>query len=300
VTEPSTTSAPGLVEPAAVPFASSPSLPETRTGEDPEPESAATPDAPTLDAPEPDAEPEVEDPAPPSRFEELVEERLRRARYAHHLVRRVFTPEELLLAAAVERRASVWVPTITFGAAVMSAVAAVVLASRLRSDPADPGGRQFIVVTVTVCLLAVAFVTLLRAEMHYAGLRPRGRLVRNDVADAYESVRDAPRRLVANAAPRPVVLRVAGLLVPADQLVDAVAGYAADGGSRVQVHPAYERLLRMRAEVEALEILLAERGEDRSGAADASPGEMLPTSEQAPDYQGLADLADGLLSAVDR
>ena len=129
-----------------------------------------------------------------SRFAELVEEHLQRARYAHPLTRAVFTPDELVISAAVERRAAVWVPVTTVGATVVSAVAAVVLASRLRADPSDPTGSQLVVVTVTVCLLAAAFGTLLRSEVHYDRLRPRGRTVRTDVADAYEAVRDAPRR----------------------------------------------------------------------------------------------------------
>lgn len=229
------------------------------------------------------------------RFEELVEERVRRARYAHHLTRPVFTPAESAMASLVERRASVWVPTMTFVATIVSAIAAVVLATRLRSDPTDPSGNQLIVVTITVCLLAAAFATLLRAEVHYERLRPRGRVVRHDVADAYEVVRDAPRRLVQNDAPIDVLRRIAGLLATAEQLVDALAAYSAEGGTRVRAHPAYERILRMRAEVEALEFMLEEQ--EKTAVPDPVHGvdTPLPKPEHVADYNGLVDLAESLI-----
>jgi len=241
-----------------------------------------------------------------TRFAELVEERVRRARYAHHLTRAVFTPGEAATAVVVERRAAIWVPTLTFVATLVSAAAAVVLATRLHGDPADPTGHQLLVVMITVCLLAAAFGILLRAEVHYERLRPRGRTVRHDVADAYEIVRDAPRRLVRNDAPLDVLRRVSDLLPAAEQLVDALVEYAAEGGSRVREHPAYERILRMRAEVEALEVILAERDEqvlhDRLGRQPrvsdtreiGSDGAPLPRPEQVADYDGLADLVASL------
>jgi hypothetical protein len=260
---------------------------------------------------EPDEDDEDAESAERNRFAELVEERVRRAHYAHHLTRPVFTPEESALAVLVERRAAVWVPTMTFVATVVSAVAAVVLATRLRSDPTDPSGNQLVVVTVTVCLLAAAFATLLRAEVHYDRLRPRGRVVRHDVADAYELVRDAPRRLVHHEASIDVLRRVADLLSTAELLVDALATYRAVGGTRVRAHPAYERILRMRAEVEAIEVMLAEQDSPEeqhrsappdlqdppqrslagAGYVDRTP---LPHPDQVADYAGLADLADSL------
>lgn len=245
-----------------------------------------------------DAEEEEEEDERVSRFAELVEERLQRARYAHPLTRAVFTPDELVISAAVERRAAVWVPVTTVGATVVSAVAAVVLASRLRSDPTDPTGSQLVVVTVTVCLLAAAFGTLLRSEVHYDRLRPRGRTVRTDVADAYEAVRDAPRRLVEADAPAQVLVRVVNLLPIAEQLVDAIVHYTREGGIRVKAHPAYERIVRMRAEVEALEQLLGEletreSPHTRVVGVDGAP---LPKPEHVASYRGLSDIADILES----
>lgn len=256
-----------------------------------------------------------EEPRQPSRFEELVEEHVRRARYAHHLTRPIFTPEESVMAVLVERRAAVWVPTMTFVATVVSAVATVVLATRLRSDPTDPSGNQLFIVTVTVCLLAAAFATLIRAEVHYERLRPRGRVVRHDVADAYDLVRDAPRRLVRHEAPVEVLRRVAGLLPTAERLVDALASYTLRGGTQVRAHPAYERIIRMRAEVEALELLLKEQREREAAEQEGRPEKpvrrepppmagtvervtgtapRLPPPEQVPDYTGLEDLATTL------
>lgn len=262
---------------------------------DDEPDETDEPDEPgdteaedAADAHEPE-EP-VEEP-PPSRFEVLVDDRLRRAHYAHHLTRAVFTPEEAATAAMVERRAAVWVPTMTFVATVVSAIAAVVLATRLRSDPTDPDGNQLVVVTVTVCLLAAAFATLLRAEVHYERLRPTGRVVRHDVADAYEVVRDAPRRLVQREAPVEVLRRVVGLLPAAEQLVEILARYARDGGTRVRQHPAYERILRMRAEVEALEAILDDVDESVLHPPGHDAEAALPKPHQVADFDGLADLA---------
>lgn len=233
-----------------------------------------------------------------SRFAEIVEERLQRARYAHPLTRAVFTPDELVVSAAVERRAAVWVPVTTVGATVVSAVAAVVLASRLRSDPTDPTGSQLVVVTVTVCLLAAAFGTLLRSEVHYDRLRPRGRTVRTDVADAYETVRDAPRRLVEADAPAQVLVRVVNLLPVAEQLVDAIVHYTREGGIRVKAHPAYERIVRMRAEVEALEQLLGEleTRENSTTRVVGVDGAPLPKPEHVASYRGLSDIADAIES----
>jgi hypothetical protein len=242
-----------------------------------------------------------------SRFAELVEERVRRGRYAHHLTRTVFTPTEAATSVVVERRAAIWVPTLTFVATLVSAAAAVVLATRLHGDPADPTGHQLLVVTITVCLLAAAFGILLRAEVHYERLRPRGRTVRHDVADAYEIVRDAPRRLVRLGAPVDVLRRVSDLLPAAEQLVDALVAYAAEGGNRVREHPAYDRIVRMRAEVEVIELMLAERAAQGARTTDRGPGsgrsadrraagvsdfDVLPRPEQVPDFAGLQDLAD--------
>ncbi|MCA1983702.1 hypothetical protein [Nocardioides nematodiphilus] len=257
------------------------------------------------DAEEADEDDEVSDEAAArrTRFAELVEERVRRARYAHHLTRAIFTPGEAATAVIVEKRAAIWVPTLTFVATLVSAASAVVLATRLHGDPADPTGHQLLIVMITVCLLAAAFGILLRAEVHYERLRPRGRTVRHDVADAYEIVRDAPRRLVRVDAPLDVLRGVSDLLPAAEQMVDALVEYAAEGGSRVREHPAYERILRMRAEVEALEVILAERAERdleeelgrkprtsdvRMVSTDGAP---LPRPEQVPNFAGLADLA---------
>jgi hypothetical protein len=255
-------------------------------------------DEPTADEPTDDDQDAEEADEHASRFAELVEERLQRARYAHPLTRAVFTPDELVISAAVERRAAVWVPVTTVGATIVSAVAAVVLASRLRADPTDPTGSQLVVVTVTVCLLAAAFGTLLRSEVHYDRLRPRGRTVRTDVADAYEAVRDAPRRLVDADAPAQVLVRVVNLLPVAEQLVDAIVHYTREGGIRVKAHPAYERIVRMRAEVEALEQLLGEleareTSRTRVVGIDGAP---LPKPEHVASYRGLSDIADAIES----
>ena len=223
------------------------------------------------------------------RFNELVEERLARARYSHPMARVVMTPEELVLGAMVERRAAVWVPASTFCATVVSAVSAVVLAAKLHSDPSNVSSSQVLVVLITVILLAASFVVLLRSEVHFERIRPKGRLVRADVADAYETVRDAPRRLLDVHAEHEVLVRVAGLLPAAERLVDSLVEYSTMGGVKIKAHPAYDRLLRMRAEIEAIEIML----EEAEGGAERVLPEFaaLPRPEQVTEYESLSDIA---------
>jgi hypothetical protein len=77
--------------------------------------------------------------------------------------------------------------------------------------------------------------------------------------------------------------------------VDALAAYSADGGTRVRAHPAYERILRMRAEVEALEFMLEEQ--EKTAVPDPVHGvdTPLPKPEHVASYNGLVDLAESLI-----
>jgi len=244
-----------------------------------------------------ETEPE-EEPADPAdlarlRFVEMVEERVKRLRYSHALTRHVYTTEEKLIRGVVDRRAAVWVPTFTFVAIVGSAVAAVVLASRLKSDPVDDYGTQFYVVLGAVGLLAASFVALFRSEVYFDRLRPRGRLVRADVADAYDVVQDAPRVFVELGATRDVLERVAEFGPTAERLVDALVDYAGVGGTLMRAHPAYDRVIRMRAEVEVLALLL----EDAGATDPTAPRRVddlstpLPRPDQVADFESLGDIA---------
>jgi hypothetical protein len=229
-----------------------------------------------------------------ARFQRLVEERVRRLRYSHGLRRAIYTPEEEILRRIVDRRAAVWVPAFTFAATAGSAVAAIVLATRIGSDPGEQTGAAFWVVLGAVALLAGCFLTVVRSEVYFQRLRPGGRVVRTDVADAYEAVRDAPRAFVELGAEPQILTRIADLLPVADQLVDALTDYAASGGTLVRAHPAYDRIIRMRAEVEVLAQLLAEAGHREPGERpwtqrDASA--PVPRPEQIADYESLGDIA---------
>ncbi len=263
-------------------------------------EDGADPAAPPQTAVEPaaDTKPKVEEEQPETddpriiRFRELVEERLERARYTHALARSVLTPEELAVNELVERRSSVWVPASTFLATMVAAVAAVVLATRLHSDPSQVSGTSVMVVIVTVVLLSASFVTLLRSEVHFDRLRRRGRLVRTDVADAYETVRDAPRRLLELNAPHEAMVRVAGLLPTAERLVNLLVSYTATGGTKVKSHPAYERLIRMRAEIEALELTIEENGLTAGPVELGDSDHLLSATDPLGGYDGVGDFAD--------
>lgn len=236
-----------------------------------------------LDDPGEPAEPDEADADPAARFRELVEERVRRLRYSHGLMRTIYTPDEQLLLAAVERQAALWVPTFTLVALVGSAVAVLVLATRVGRDPQQQGGTAFAVVLGAVVLLGSSFLALFRSEVHFARLRPRGRSVRADVADAYDAVRDAPRTFLTLGAGPLVLARVADLLPTADRLVDALVLYDASGGTLVRAHPAYDRIIRMRAEVEVLAGILADEPRE--------PFIPMPRAEQVADFESLSDLA---------
>lgn len=228
------------------------------------------------------------------RFVEMVEERVKRLRYSHALTRHVYTTEEKLIRSVVDRRASVWVPTFTFVATVGSAVAAVVLASRLRSDPVEDYGTQFYIVLGAVVLLAASFIALFRSEIYFDRLRPHGRLVRADVADAYDVIQDAPRVFVELGASQDVLERVAEFGPTSERLIDALVEYAGVGGTLMRAHPAYDRVIRMRAEIEVLALMLEDAGATdpsaprrRVGGSDAA----LPRPDQVADYESLGDIA---------
>lgn len=246
---------------------------------------------PVLEPVEPDVEPDaepvesepVEEPDPAAVFAALVEDRVRRVRYSHGLTRAVYTVQEQATLAVVDRRAAVWVPAFTGAALVGSAVAVLVLATRVGRDPQQQSGAAFTAVLGAVLLLGASFLALFRSEVHFARLRPAGRSVRADVADAYDVVRDAPRAFLHLGAGPDVLARIADLLPTADRLVDALVLYQASGGTLVRAHPAYDRIIRMRAEVEVLAGILADDTRE--------PLIPLPRAEHVADFESLSDLA---------
>lgn len=191
-------------------------------------------------------------------FARRVADRLRLARYPHHLKRVVLSPAELAAERELEQRAAVWVPVVTFAVTAVCAVVVVLLAMTVAGDPAHGRLSEVVVVVATLGFLLVGFSTLARSQDYFAGQRPRGRRVRTDLADAYETVRDGVGVLVELGVPSAVLARVADLLPQAELLLDHLVEVGAAGGA-VRGHPAYEQLILMGAEVTVLTDLAEER-----------------------------------------
>lgn len=229
-------------------------------------------------------------------FERRVEDRIRQAMQLHGLRRVVHTPAEIARAREVERQASVWVPMSTFAVTSLCAVAAIGLAVRFSSDPTRSSFMGVLVSVATVALIAAGFGALVRSQAYFDQQRPGGRLVRSDVADAYETVRDAPAVFLELGVPPAALSRVADLLPVAERLVDALAAHEASGGARSRDQAAYVQMIRMAAEVTVLTDLAEERAGRRSlrrrdRAADVRHGRQPQPEPVDVAVQSLADVA---------
>ena len=214
-----------------------------------------------------------------------VNDRVIAARYHHDLMRPVLTPHEQSTARALEQHAAVWVPVITFSVTAVCAVVVVFLATRM-SGPAGAGGwSDLFVAAVMVAFLAAGFGALMRSQAYFDALRPPGRLVRYDVADAYETVRDAASVFVELGVPPQALTRIADLLPQAERLLDFLVDYQARGGI-VKGHAGYEQLIRMGAEITVLTDMAEERlGRRSTRRRDRERNE--PRAEHVIDENGL-------------
>lgn len=212
-------------------------------------------------------------------FARRVEERVRIARYPHSLKRVVHSPRELAEGREIEQQAAVWVPVVTFAVTAVCAVVVVLLATTVAGDPGHGRLAQAVVALATIAFLAAGFTTLTRSQDYFEARRPGGRLVRTDLADAYETVRDAAGVLVELGVPPAALARVADLLPQAERLVDLLVGHEARGGV-VRGHPAYDQLTLMGAEVTVLTDMAEERLGRRSSRRRDRPveGERPPQS----------------------
>jgi hypothetical protein len=223
---------------------------------------------------ETEAEPEVsiEDDRTADEFARRVEDRVRLARYPHSLTRAVFSPTELSAGREIEQQAAVWVPVVTFTVTAVCAVIVVLLASAITGDPGHGRFSEVLVALATVGFLVAGFLTLTRSQDYFDARRPGGRVLRNDLADAYETVRDGAAVLVELGVPPAALTRVADLLPQAERLVDFVVAYEARGGV-VRKHPAYDQLILMGAEVTVLTDMAEERLGRRSSRRRDRPVE---------------------------
>lgn len=249
-------------------------------------------------APELSDDPDVSLPTQEETSEEFarrVEERVVAARYHHHLERVVLTPHEQSRAKELDQQAAVWVPVVTFAVTAVCAVVVVFLATHFAGPSGPDGLGDLVVAVVMVGFLVAGFATLLRSQAYFEELRPVGRRVRCDVADAYETVRDAAAVFVELGVPPAALTRVADLLPQAERLLDFLVQLAAGGGV-VKGHPVYEQLIRMGAEVTVLtdmaEDRLGRRSNRRRDRAREEPREESVIDEESLDrFDTLADIA---------
>lgn len=212
----------------------------------------------------------------PDEFARRVEDRVRVARYAHSLKRVVLSPTELAEGREIEQQAAVWVPIVTFTVTAVCAVIVVLLATTIAGSPGHGRMSEAIVAIAMVGFLVAGFSTLTRSQDYFDGRRPRGRLVRTDLADAYETVRDGAAVLVELGVPPAALSRVADLLPQAELLVDFLVGHEARGGV-VRSHPAYDQLTLMGAEV----TVLTDMAEERLGRRSSRRRDRLADGERA-------------------
>ncbi len=185
-------------------------------------------------------------------FKERVDEKVATLRYTHNLHRAILSPQERELRRYVDRRAAFWMPLMTLAAVVVCAVLSVSLAVRVVSSTQVSAEARSLAVGLIVVVLIGCFVFLLRAQDRWDNLRPYGRIVRNDVADAYETVRDSPYVLAGLGVPDKTLVRVVELLPVADRLVDFIVQQEAISSVPIKGHRAYEELIRMSAEVQVI------------------------------------------------
>lgn len=272
--------------------------------DDPRPLQAHAWVVPAVPAPE---EPAGED-VTAEEFERRVDDRVVVARYPHSLERVVLSPAEVCRAKELDQQAAVWVPVSTFAVTAVCAVVVVFLATHFSGPTTGPGGLGDLLVAVLMTsFLGAGFLTLLRSQSYFDRLRPTGRKVRSDLADAYETVRDAAAVFVELGVAPAALTRVADLLPQAERLLDFLVAHAARGGL-VKGHPAYEQLIRMGAEVTVLTDMAEERLGRRSSRrrdreADIRRVEQAVDETSLDTFQTLADLAEmigGDISGVRR
>jgi len=229
----------------------------------------------------------------PPTFRERVDLKVPLLRYANNLHRVIHTPQERERLRQVDRRAAVWVPLATVGIIGFCAVIAVALAVRIIGDDTTSAGARSLTVVVVAGVVVGCFVLLLRSQDHWENLRPHGRVVRTDVADAYETVRDAPFVLVELGVNDERLGRVVDLLPIADRLVDFMVEHQATSTMPIKGHPVYEELIRMAAEVQ----VIVEMRQEALGHRAPVTGQQwwntrVPARGEIAGFDSLADIAE--------
>ncbi|SFC49435.1 hypothetical protein SAMN04487968_10763 [Nocardioides terrae] len=221
-------------------------------------------------------------------FARRVEERAGLAAYRHGTRRVVHTLGELAEVRDVRRHANVWVPLATFAVTAVCAVLVALLTTTL-AEPGHGWATELAAGIVTIAVVVGGFAVLTRAQDHFEERGPRGRLVRADLADAYETIRDGTAVLVRLGVPPSALAMVADLLPRADRMLGLLVEHEARGGD-VRRHAAYGALIRMGAQVTVLTDMAEERMGQRSGMRRDRPLPAPPRVEPTPAERALSTL----------
>jgi len=253
------------------------------------PAGSATPEASTEPDPEEPQEPHADPPDDPVArdFTRRVEERAALATYRHSIRRTVHSLAELAEARELRRHAGVWMPLVTFAVTGLGAVLVALLVTSA-AGPDEAWATDLVAGVLTIGVVAGGFGILIWAQDHFEERGPRGRLVRADVADAYETVREGTAVLVELGVPPTALAMVADLLPRADLLLDLLVEHEARGGD-VRRHAAYAALIRMGAQVTVLTDMAEERMGQRSGTRRDRPPPQPPV-EPTPAERALSTL----------
>lgn len=204
--------------------------------------------------------------------------------------RTVYSTRELSELDTLNAQAAVWVPVVTFAATGLTAVTVLVLAATVGADPQRNLGSNLLLLVLTAGVVAGGFAAVIRSHAYFEARRPIGRSVRVDVADAYETVRDALAVFVDLGEPAETLNRVADLVPHAEGCVEAL--HQLSGGAE-RDHPGYDALLTTAAEVSVLSDLAEERSGRRSSRRrDRDRAAHRRAAEYTLDQEALPSLAD--------
>jgi hypothetical protein len=265
---------------------------------DPESETESETDSETESETESEAEFEDVESSEETRneFERRVNERVRVARYPHSLKRLTYSPRDLTRIKDLDAQAAVWVPVVTFAVTAVCAMIVVILATQVADDSTRGKTADLVVGVVVLVFLGAGFGTLVKSQAYFDRLRPPGRFVRTDLADAYETIRDGAAVFLDLGVVPQALSRIADLLPQSEGLLDVIVDLDARGIS-IKGHAAYEQLIRMGAEVTVLTDMAEERlgrrslrRKDRNATADRNEPRLI--DETLTPFQTLADLAE--------
>lgn len=213
-----------------------------------------------------------------------------------HRLRAVYSPAQRVQLREVDRREAVWMPVWTVLTVVACAGVAIAICIQILGFGSNTVMQRAACGVLVVIAIAICVAILLRIQAHWHRLRPRGRVVPRDVADAYEVVRDAPELLANLGLPADRLGRVYDLLPAVEPLVDFLAQNAAASPGALRASTAYRQLIRAAAEVHVLIETCEERlGIRRRWAPEAWTGSANGATSATDAPGSLADLAELIL-----